>query len=82
MYASYFGLSEQPFNLTTDLRFFYATPRHEEVYANLLYGIREYKGCIVRIGEPGTGKTSLLRRLMAELPPTVQTTFFYPIGDR
>ncbi len=77
MYTAYFGLREQPFNVTPDPRFFYATPGHEEVYANLLYGIRERKGFIALVSEPGTGKTTLLYRIMRELEPAVHTAFFY-----
>jgi general secretion pathway protein A len=77
MFTSYFSLREQPFHTTPDPRFFYANPGHTEAYASLLYGIRERKGCIALVGEAGTGKTTLLRRVMRELEPTVHTAFFY-----
>jgi general secretion pathway protein A len=77
MFTSYFSLREQPFHTTPDPRFFYANPGHTEAYASLLYGIRERKGCIALVGEAGTGKTTLLRRVMQELEPTVHTAFFY-----
>ena len=77
MYTAYFGFKEQPFSITPNPRFFYANPGHEEVYAALLYGIRERKGCIVLIGEAGTGKTTVLRRVMNDLEQTVRTAYFY-----
>jgi type II secretory pathway predicted ATPase ExeA len=67
MYLEYFGFREKPFNVTPDPRFFYSNPIYQETYAGLLYGIRERKGFISLIGEVGTGKTTLLRKLMAEL---------------
>ena len=64
MYSSYFGFREKPFNVTPDPRFFYTNPVYQEAYATLLCGIRERKGLIVLTGEVGTGKTTLLRKLM------------------
>ncbi|MBI3303110.1 MAG: AAA family ATPase [Deltaproteobacteria bacterium] len=77
MYNAYFGFREKPFNVTPDPRFFYATPVYEEVYANLLYGILERKGFVVLTGEVGTGKTTLLRRLMDNLGDSARFVFFY-----
>ncbi len=67
MYLEYFGFREKPFNVTPDPRFFYNNPIYQETYAGLLYGIRERKGFISLIGEVGTGKTTLLRKLMSDL---------------
>jgi general secretion pathway protein A len=77
MYTEYFGFYEKPFNVTPDPRFFYANPAYQEAYASLLYGIRERKGFIVLTGEVGTGKTTLLRRLMGNLQEPVHFVFFY-----
>ena len=77
MYASYFGLREKPFNATPDPRFFYANRGYNEAYATLLYGIRERKGFIVLTGEVGTGKTTLLRRLMENMNPAIKVVFVY-----
>jgi len=77
MYAAYFGFREKPFNVTPDPRFFYANPIFEEADANLLYGIRERKGLILLTGEVGTGKTTVLRRLMDNLEPSIRFVFFY-----
>jgi general secretion pathway protein A len=77
MYISHFGFNEKPFNVTPNPRFFYTNPGYQEAYANLLYGIRERKGFLVLTGEVGTGKTTLLRRLMENLESTVRFVFFY-----
>jgi general secretion pathway protein A len=67
MYNAYFGLSENPFNLSPDPAFFYRSPQHEESLANLIYGIQSRKGFTVLTGEVGTGKTTLLECLRDEL---------------
>jgi general secretion pathway protein A len=77
MYKEYFGFYEKPFNVTPDPRFIYTNPAYQEAYASLLYGIRERKGFIVLTGEVGTGKTTLLRRLMGNLQEPVHFVFFY-----
>lgn len=63
MYKAYFGLSENPFNLSPDPEFLYRSPQHEEALANLIYGVRSRKGFIVLAGEVGTGKTTMLECL-------------------
>lgn len=77
MYNEYFGFREKPFNVTPDPRYFYTNPIYQEAYASLLYGIRERKGFIVLTGEVGTGKTTLLRRLMNHPEENVRLVFFY-----
>lgn len=77
MYVTHFGCREHPFHITPDPRFIYTNDAYEEAYANLLYGIRERKGFLVLTGEVGTGKTTLLRRLMDELSGSVHFVFFY-----
>src|SRR5712691_5542422 len=77
VYTEHFGLREQPFHVTPDPRFFYPSPAYQEAYASLLYGIRERKGFIVLTGEVGTGKTTLLRKLMNHPEENVRLVFFY-----
>lgn len=77
MYTEYFGFREKPFNATPDPRFFYSNPVYEEAYASLVYGIQARKGFVVLTGEVGTGKTTLLRRLMNNLDATIRFVFFY-----
>ena len=71
MYTTFFGLHEQPFNITPNPRFIYASPAHEEAYAALHYGIHERKGLILVTGEAGNGKTTLLRRLVKNTKPNI-----------
>ena len=75
MYHEYFGLSESPLSITPDPRFFYSTPVYLEPYANLRYGIQAKRGFIAVTGEVGTGKTTLLRKLMRELHDVIDFVF-------
>ena len=63
MYNNYFGLSECPFSLSPDPAFYFRSAQHEEVLANLTYGVEARKGFIVLTGEVGTGKTTMLQCL-------------------
>ena len=77
-YNSYFGFSVSPFSVTPDPSFFYPSPVYKEAYANLQYGIEAKKGFIVIAGEVGTGKTTLLRKLMRDnLEGTIETAFVF-----
>jgi general secretion pathway protein A len=67
MYKDYFGLQEEPFNITPDPRYLFLTPQHREALNHLLYGIRQRKGFICLTGEVGAGKTTICRALLAEL---------------
>jgi len=68
MYTSFFGLSEKPFAITPDPRYLYLSERHAEALAHLLYGINESGGFIQLTGEVGTGKTTMVRTLLSQLP--------------
>jgi general secretion pathway protein A len=68
MYASFFGLNEKPFSITPDPRYLYLSRRHAEALAHLLYGITESGGFIQLTGEVGTGKTTVVRTLLEQLP--------------
>jgi general secretion pathway protein A len=77
MYEQHFGFQESPFSITPDPRFFYANSVYLEAYANLRYGIEAKKGFIAITGEVGTGKTTLLRKLMLSLDKTIQTVLVF-----
>jgi general secretion pathway protein A len=64
MYQRFFGLRESPFNVNPDPRYLYLTNQAQEALANLTYGIQNRKGFILLTGEVGTGKTTLLNRLL------------------
>jgi type II secretory pathway predicted ATPase ExeA len=77
MYSKHFGLVELPFSVTPDPRFSYTNALYREAFASLRYGIESRKGFIVITGEAGTGKTTLLRRLMRTVEATVHTAFIF-----
>jgi general secretion pathway protein A len=64
MYKQFFGLRENPFNVNPDPRFLFLTPQTREALDELTYGIQARKGLILLTGEVGTGKTTLLNRLL------------------
>lgn len=68
MYHEYFGLREEPFNITPDPRFLYLTTQHHEALNHVLYGIHHRKGFILLTGEVGTGKTTICRAVLRKLP--------------
>lgn len=67
MYKAFFRLKRNPFEVSPDPYFMYATPCHHEAFASLYYGIRSRKGFMVMTGEVGTGKTLVLRCLTDQL---------------
>jgi general secretion pathway protein A len=80
MYRQFYGLRDIPFSLTPDPRFLYFTASHREVMANLHYGIQHGKGLIVATGEVGTGKTTMLRAMLARLDRSVLTAYIFNPG--
>ncbi len=66
MYELFYGLSEQPFNLTPDSKFLYLSRQHQQALAALLFGVHERKGFICLTGEVGCGKTTLIRAMLSE----------------
>jgi general secretion pathway protein A len=64
VYKTFFGFSREPFEISPDPYFFYATPSHNEALACISYGVRSRKGFVVMTGEVGTGKTLLVRCLL------------------
>jgi len=64
MYKSFFGLKENPFNVNPDPRYLFLTRQIEEALSGLMYGIQTRKGFITLTGEVGTGKTTLVNRLL------------------
>ena len=75
MYLAHFGLREAPFSLTPDPRFLYLGERHREGLAHLRYGLEDGGGFVQLTGEIGTGKTTLCRALLAELPGHLDVAF-------
>jgi len=78
MYQNFFGLSEAPFNVNPDPRYLYMTKEIEEALAGLMYGIEGRKGFVTLIGEVGTGKTTLVNRLLGWLDQQqIHTAFIF-----
>ena len=68
MYTSFFGLAEPPFAITPDPRYLFLSDRHAEALAHLLYGVTHSGGFVQLTGEVGTGKTTVVRSLLAQVP--------------
>jgi general secretion pathway protein A len=70
MYLEYYGLREAPFSITPDPRYVFLSDRHRDALAHLLYGIGKggSGGFVQLTGEVGTGKTTLCRLLLEQLP--------------
>jgi len=75
MYLNYFGLHTEPFSIAPDPQFLYLSERHQEALAHLSYGLSGSGGFILLTGEVGTGKTTVSRALLEQLPEHTQTAF-------
>lgn len=75
MYTNFYNLTEKPFNLTPSPRYLYLGEVHKEALAFLTYGVVERKGFIVLTGEVGTGKTTMVQALLANLDENVETVY-------
>ena len=74
MYLQFFGLSEAPFSITPDPAFVYLSPAHRDALAHLLYGVGQggAGGFVQLTGEVGTGKTTICRCLLEQVPEATQ----------
>jgi type II secretory pathway predicted ATPase ExeA len=78
MYKSFFGLQDNPFNVNPDPRYLFLTKEIEEALSGLMYGVQNRKGFITLTGEVGTGKTTLVNRLLEWLQQRkVRTAFLF-----
>ena len=75
MYTNYFGLSEAPFSIAPNPHFMFMSDRHREALAHLTYGFGETGGFALLTGEVGTGKTTVSRCLLEQLPENTQVAF-------
>jgi general secretion pathway protein A len=83
MYKKFYGFKEKPFEIAPDPAFVYLSEVHQEALAHLQYAIREGKGFSVITGEAGTGKTTLVRKLLSNIDNIgIRTCYiFNPIMD-
>lgn len=72
MYYRFYGLKENPFNVTADPDFFFFSKSHNEAMHSLIYGIEERKGILAVSGEVGTGKTTLCRQLLKHFDKNIK----------
>lgn len=77
MYNKHFGLSETPFSISPDPRYLFMSARHREALAHLLYGLRIDGGFVLLTGEVGTGKTTLCRCLLEQVPEHCDIAFIF-----
>jgi general secretion pathway protein A len=77
MITRYFKLREQPFGVTPDPRYFYASTTHREALSSLLYAIESGLGFVALTAMPGMGKTSLLFDVLQRLGESSRTVFLF-----
>lgn len=75
MYKEYFGFRELPFSIAPDPRYLYMSEQHRDALAHLLYGINSDGAFILLTGEVGTGKTTVCRCLLEQMPPDCDIAF-------
>lgn len=75
MYKDYFGLKEDPFSIAPDPQFLYMSDRHREALAHLIYGMKADSGFVLLTGEVGTGKTTVCRCLLGQIPENSEIAF-------
>ncbi|PAX99357.1 AAA family ATPase [Pseudoalteromonas sp. HM-SA03] len=75
MYLRYFGLTEKPFSIAPNPEFLFLSERHKEALAHLTYGLGDAGGFVLLTGEVGTGKTTVTRSMLAQLPDSTKVAF-------
>lgn len=75
VYNAHFRFRESPFGVTPDPQFYYSNAANLAVCAALRRGIEERRGVILIVGEPGTGKTTLLKKVLSDLGPSIDTAY-------
>src|ERR1700733_12342187 len=82
MYKAFYNLARNPFDISPDPAFLFATPRHNEALAALYHAVRGHKGFVVLTGEVGTGKTLLLRCVLQLFRESSDITYAYVFNGR
>src|SRR5881392_1564036 len=77
MYASYFGLRSEPFAIAPDPHYLFMSERHREALAHLLYGVGGGGGFVLLTGEIGTGKTTLCRLFLEQIPAHCNVAYIF-----
>lgn len=74
MYQDHFGIAEPAFSIAVNPRYLFMSRQHQEALAHLLYGVQN-GGFVMLTGEVGTGKTTLIRRMLEQLPENTDLAF-------
>lgn len=77
MYEEHFDFTSPPFSIAPDPHYLYMSERHREALAHLLYGIRSDSGFVLLTGEVGTGKTTICRCLLEQVPDDTDIAFIF-----
>ncbi|MDQ6978152.1 MAG: AAA family ATPase, partial [Ghiorsea sp.] len=75
MYNNFFGFKEKPFTIAPNPQYLFMSKRHQEALAHMLYGLRGEGGVMVLTGEVGTGKTTICRSLLNQLPENTDVAY-------
>jgi general secretion pathway protein A len=76
-FLDFYGLREQPFGMTPDPAYLYASRTHSEALTSLARGIADTRGFLALVADPGMGKTTLLYQLMEHLRDTARTVLIF-----
>ncbi|MES2946577.1 MAG: AAA family ATPase, partial [Pseudomonadota bacterium] len=77
MYAKFFGLNQDPFSIAPDPRYLFMSERHREALAHLLYGLGGGGGFVLLSGEIGTGKTTVCRCFLEQIPGNCNVAYIF-----
>ena len=77
MYAAYFGLKHEPFSIAPDPRYLFMSERHREALAHLVYGVGGGGGFVLLSGEIGTGKTTVCRLFLEQVPANCNVAYIF-----
>lgn len=75
MYQEFFGLREAPFSIAPNPHYLYMSKQHHEALAHLVYGVGRDGGFVLLTGEVGTGKTTICRCFLEQIPPDTDVAF-------
>ncbi|MCW3173343.1 ExeA family protein [Shewanella subflava] len=75
MYKAFYGLNDNPFSIAPNPHYMFLSDRHREALVHLTYGLGETGGFVLLTGEVGTGKTTVSRCLLQQLPENTDTAF-------
>lgn len=75
MYADYFGLKDTPFSIAPNPKYLFMSAKHREALGHLLYGVTVEGGFVMLTGEVGTGKTTICRSLLEQMPENTDVAF-------